>query len=257
MGIAVGGEGHEMSHPFETRHEVEVAATPDQVWDALTSGPKIDSWFMGRNTVEPRVGGSASIEHAAFTMTSTVTAWEPPTHLAFESPKADDGAFHVFDYTVEPRDRGSEIRWVHSGALGPDWEAEYEGMSEGDPLYFHKLATYLTYFFPRAATPIDAFGPRLEGREPSWEVFREPLKLAGPADADDAVQLRPDGLDPIDGIVDWRSKSFLAVRNDDALYVFIHAFDGSAMVGHHLFAPDVDRPATESAWQDWLTREFS
>jgi uncharacterized protein YndB with AHSA1/START domain len=245
-----------MSHPFETRHEAEVGAKPDEVWAALTDGPQVDSWFMGRNTIEPRVGGEASVEHAAFTMTSTVTAWEPPTHLAFESPKADDGAFHVFDYTVEPRADGSTVRWVHSGALGPDWEAEYEGMSEGDPLYFHKLATYLTYFLGRTATPIDAFGPHLDG-EVSWEVFREPLGLAASPELGDEVHLRPWGLDPIDGVVDWLSKSFLAVRNDDALYVFIHGFEGTAMVGHHLFMPGVDRAATEAAWQDWLHRSLS
>jgi hypothetical protein len=189
-------------------------------------------------------------------MTSTVTAWEPPTHVAFESPKAEDGAFHVFDYRVEPRAGGSTVRWVHSGALGPDWEAEYEGMSEGDPMYFHKLATYLTYFLGRTATPIDAFGPKVQD-DLSWEVFRGPLRLDGAADLGERVELRPDGLDPIDGVVDWRSKSFLAVRTDDALYVFIHAFEGTTMVGHHLFVPGMDRAATETAWQDWLARSFS
>ncbi|HET9722527.1 MAG TPA: hypothetical protein VFR44_01650, partial [Actinomycetota bacterium] len=50
---------------------------------------------------------------------------------------------------------------AHSGFLaGDDWEAEYEAMGEGDPMYFDKLAKYLTFYLGRTGTPIDAFGPR-------------------------------------------------------------------------------------------------
>jgi uncharacterized protein YndB with AHSA1/START domain len=245
-----------VAHPFELTHEMSVQATPEQVWHAITSGPEIDSWFMGRNEVEPRVGGTTKLEHAGFTMEATVSAWEPPTRFAFRSPEADDGAFHVFDYLIEPKAPGSSVRWVHSGALGPDWEAEYEGMSEGDPMYFHKLGEYLTYFLDRTATPIDAFGPRLEDAQ-SWEVFREPLGLEGPADVDDRVSLTPEGLDPIEGVVDYRSRSFFGVRTDDAMYRFIRGFDGTLLVGHHLFGEGVDRATVQDAWQAWITRAFA
>ena len=46
-----------MAHPFEVRKELELDATPEEVWDAIATGPGIDSWFMGTNEVEPRVGG--------------------------------------------------------------------------------------------------------------------------------------------------------------------------------------------------------
>ena len=54
------------------------------------------------------------------------------------------------------RDQGSTVvRWVHSGFLGENWEKEYEGLSEGDPMYFDKLRVYLTYFRGRTATPVN------------------------------------------------------------------------------------------------------
>ena len=42
-----------MGHDFETRNEITVDATPEQVWEAIATGPGIDSWFLGRNQVSP------------------------------------------------------------------------------------------------------------------------------------------------------------------------------------------------------------
>ena len=67
-------------------------------------------------------------------------------------------------------------------------------------------------------------------------------------------RLTPEGLDPIEGEVDYRSPDILGIRADDALYRFICGFDGSVGVGHHLYADDVDAKEAEGAWQAWLTR---
>jgi hypothetical protein len=68
--------------------------------------------------------------------------------------------------------------------------------------------------------------------------------------------LSPEGLEPIEGVVDYVSPSFLGVRSNDALYRFIYGFDGSVLVGHHLFADGVDAEAARLAWQRWLERLF-
>ena len=31
-----------MAHPFEVRKDIEVDATPEQVWEAIATGPGID-----------------------------------------------------------------------------------------------------------------------------------------------------------------------------------------------------------------------
>ncbi len=41
-----------MTHPFEVRNEFTVDATPDEVWQAITSGPAVDSWLMGRSEID-------------------------------------------------------------------------------------------------------------------------------------------------------------------------------------------------------------
>ena len=120
-----------MAHPFELTHELEVDATPEEVWQAIATGPGIDAWFMGRNEVEPGPGGRTLMSFSGGgAEEASITAWEPPTHLASRTQESEDGAVHAFEYLVEGRDKGSTVvRWVHSGFLGDNWEKECAGLS--------------------------------------------------------------------------------------------------------------------------------
>ena len=64
-----------MPHEFELRKEITLDATPEQVWEAIATGPGIDGWFMGRNQVEPREGGRSSMTIGGQTEESVVTTW--------------------------------------------------------------------------------------------------------------------------------------------------------------------------------------
>jgi uncharacterized protein YndB with AHSA1/START domain len=247
-----------MPHEFEIKQETQVDATPEQVWEAVATGKGWDSWFMGRNEIEPREGGAVRRSIGGFTATSTVTAWDPPKRFVSRGDEAPDGSLHQFDYQIEPREGGgSAIKYVHSGFLGDDWEAEYAAMSEGDPMYFHKLAEYVTYFSGRFATPIDVTGPEVPDREHAFAVIKAGLGLSGDLADGAEVRLTPAGFPPIEGVVDYVSPSFIGVRTPDALYRFIYSFVGTVMVGHHLFGDGVDRPAVEQAWRTWLDRLFA
>jgi uncharacterized protein YndB with AHSA1/START domain len=241
-----------MAQPFEIDQQIEVPASPEQAWQAVSTGEGLDAWFMGTSEVQPGEGGTVRTTLPGFTMEANITTWDPPNRLRHESPVGEDGTQHTFEYVVEGRERGSSIRWIHSGFLGGDWEAEYEALKQGDPAYFHKLGQYLTYFLGRKATPVNAFGPTVENDEQAWKLIRTGLGLGGPVAVEERVQLTPEGLDPIEGEVDWVSKDFLGVRTDDAMYRFIHGFTGPLMVGHHLYAESVDRRRAEEAWTAWL-----
>ncbi len=246
-----------MAHEFELEFEIEVDATPEEVWQAIATGPGIDSWFMGKNEFEPTVGGVARTIFPGFTLEATVTASDPPKRLAQRTAEGPDGSVHAFEFLIEGREKGTTvIRWVHSGFLGDDWEAEYKGLREGDPMYLDKLAQYLRHFRGRTATPVGAFGPRVPDREHAWEVFRRGLGLPGPVQLGDRVRLTPTGFDPIEGVVDYLSPSFLGVRSSDALYRFIYGYDGTVVVGHHLFRDGGDRQREEAAWGSWLPELF-
>jgi uncharacterized protein YndB with AHSA1/START domain len=248
-----------MAHPFKVEKEIELDATPEEVWEAITTGPGLDSWFMGRNEVDPREGGKVRMTLPAWTLESTVTVWDPPKRFVTETPEGEDGRLMAFEYLIEGRQGGSTVlRFVHSGFL-PDneWETEYEALKQGNPMYLHKLAQYLKYFRGRTVTPIDVYGPQVADRERAWAGFRAGLGLTGAVAEGDQVRLTPEGLPPIEGVVDFVSPDFLGVRTSDGLYRFIYGLGGTVVLGHHIFSDVVDQKETEQAWQSWLTKLFA
>jgi uncharacterized protein YndB with AHSA1/START domain len=245
-----------MGHDFETRNEITVDATPEQVWEAIATGPGIDSWFMGRTTVEPRLGGRSDFELGGEPAgSSTITAWDPPNHFAFTGDPGPDGSFHAFEYLVEGRDAGSTVvRWVHSGFIGhDDWEHEYDALRKGDPMYLGTLLAYLTYYRGRFATPISAWAPPQPDADTAWGGLLRGLGLSDKAEPGDQVQLTlPDGT-AYTGVVDSALvPSFILVRTDDALLKFVGG-GGHIGVGHHIFSPVPDEAAATDQWQRWLT----
>jgi uncharacterized protein YndB with AHSA1/START domain len=247
-----------MAHPFEVRKEIEVDATPEEVWEAIATGPGIDSWFMGRNEVEPGEGGKVRMSLPAWSLEATIKVWDPPRRLVTDTGEDEDGRLMVFEYLIEGREGGGTVvRFVHSGFLAGDgWEEEYEALKRGDPMYFSKLGEYLTYFRGRTATPVDVYGPQLADADEAWAKIRRGLGLSGPVAEGEQVRLSPEGLDPMDAVVDWASPETLGVRTADGLYRFIHGLGGTVVLGHHIFS-DVDGDAEQKAWQGWVERVFA
>jgi uncharacterized protein YndB with AHSA1/START domain len=129
--------------------EVEVPGTPEQVWEAIATGPGISSWFVPTE-VEARVGGKM-VCHFAPGMDSdaTITAWEPPHRLAADSKEFAPGApTMATEWTVEARSGGKcLVRVVHSlFASTDDWDDQLEGTESGWPAFFRILRLYLAHF---------------------------------------------------------------------------------------------------------------
>jgi uncharacterized protein YndB with AHSA1/START domain len=247
-----------MTHPFELTEEIDLDATPDQVWAAIASGPGIDSWFMGRSEIAGHEGGRNQMSLMGFTNESTTTAWEPGRRFAYRSDDAPDGTFMAFEYLIEGRAGGStHLRYVHSGMLGDDWAAEYDGLRKGTRMYLLMLATYLRHFEGRTATSTMFLpGPQVADAQRVWTEFIEAFGVTG-----DRARLQIDGLDPVDGTVDFASEpTYLEVRTANGLYSLIHGYRDTVVVQYHGFsggsAEPVDDKAIESAWQGWLATAF-
>ncbi|GAA2593193.1 SRPBCC domain-containing protein [Actinomadura fulvescens] len=245
-----------MGHEFELQKEITLAANPEDVWDAIATGPGVDAWFMGRSEIEPREGGATRFTMAGQTETSTITGWEPAKRFAHRTEPGEDGAFMAIEYLIEGRDGGGTVlRLVHSGVLGGDWENEFEAMKTGWDMYLHTLGQYLLHFRGRSAGTVSAFRPGVS-EDGFWAALKTRLGLGSTVAEGDRVSLSVEGLDPIEGVVDYADlPSFLGVRTNDALYRFIYsgAHRGSvALLGHHLFAPGLDSGQAEKTWQGWL-----
>lgn len=244
------------THEFELVHDIDIAATPEQVWEAIATGPGLDAWFMGRNEIEPRVGGATGMTMPGFSVQGTVTAYEPGRRFAYRGPDGEDGTFMAFEYLIEGRDGGSTaLRMVHSGILGADWESEYDALRKGNPLYLRSLAQYVQHFPGRTAVPVTAFGPQQSDQDAVWSGLTAALGVSKDVAEGDAVRLTIGGRE-VTGVVDTMLEpSFLGVRTGDALLRFVGR-GGVILTGHHIYA-DVDQAAQEQAWSAWLAEAFA
>lgn len=249
-----------MPHEFEVREEISLAATPEQVWEAIATGPGINSWFMGHSEVEPRLGGRNRMTLMGHTQESTVTEWEPGKRFAFRSDPDPDGTFMAFEYLIEGRDQGSTVlRFVHSGTLGDDWQDEYDALKVGDRMYLEKLATYLAHFPGRTARHSMFL---VAGQDPDydrvWAAFSGALGLSGPADPGDEVRLTVPGVPAAEGVVAFvRPKTFLGVRTGDGIYMLIHGYQDAVVVEHHGYTENPDAAAEEQAWQAYFAGKLA
>jgi uncharacterized protein YndB with AHSA1/START domain len=247
-----------MGSNFEVSLETTINATPEEVWEAIATGPGLDSWFMGHNEVEPREGGTATMAMGdLFTAESTVTAWDPPRRIKTESAPAADGSFMAMEYLVEGRGQGSTVvRLVHSGFLpGDNWEEEYDALRKGNPLYLASLRQYVEHFRGRTATPVNTFGAPQASEADAWRKITSAVGLGETVTAGDPVRFTVDGTE-YTGVVDTvRHPSFLGIRTGDALLRFVGR-GGLMGVGHHLFDQPDAKTATET-WQAWLGKALA
>ncbi|MGE5290051.1 MAG: SRPBCC family protein [Micromonosporaceae bacterium] len=251
-----------MPHEFEVRDEIALEATPEQVWDAIATGPGIDSWFMGRNEIESREGGRGRMTIGGHTEESTVTAWEPARRFAIRGDQNPDGTFMAFEYLIEGRGGGSTVlRFVHSGLLGDDWEDQFDAVKKGDHAYLMKLAVYLKHF-PGRTSEYSLFvpGPQVPDKARVDAAFKSALGLAGTTGTiseGQKVRLSVEGLAPAEGTVAFAASPVVCVRTSDAIYAFIHGFRDAVVVECHSFSGDPDRERAEEAWRSWLGRSFA
>lgn len=245
-------------HEFEIREEITLAATPEQVWDAIATGPGVDSWFMGHSEIEPGKGGTNRLEILGRTQESTITAWEPGRRLAFHGDDPDDGTFAAFEFLIEGRDGGSSVlRCVHNGTLVDDWEAQYDGIKLGDPMHLRKLAAYLAHF-PGRTSKFNLFliGPAVADDAKVWSTFADALSVG---DITEGARVRLDvpGLPDITGTVDFLSAPhFVGVHTSNGILMLLKGYMHTLGVAYHGFSDDEDEKEIETAYQSWLDAAF-
>jgi uncharacterized protein YndB with AHSA1/START domain len=245
------------THEFEIREEIALAATPEQVWDAIATGPGLDSWFMGHSEIEPGKGGTNRLQLPGYSHESTITAWEPGRHLAFRG-EDPDGTFAAFEFLIKGRDGGSSVlRCVHNFSLGDDWEAQYEGIKLGDPMHLRKLAVYLAHF-PGRTSKFSMFliGPSVADDAKVWSAFAHTLSVDDITEGA-SVRLDVPGLPDTTGTIDFLSApNFVGVHTSNGILMLMKGYMDTLGVAYHGFSDDEDEKEIETAYQSWLGTAF-
>jgi hypothetical protein len=233
-----------MPKEFEISREGEVRTTPQEFWDAITTGTGGWLWPM---EFEPRVGGAAAFG-------GKVTVWDPPNHFVTRV-EGEGGFFNQLEHVIEGRDGGTtRFRYVHSGIFTDDWDNQYDGAAKHTDFYLHTLAQYLTYFSRRPVTYVSTDAPAASATPDGFRTLRRELGIGDGTAQDDTLHVSLPGIEPQDAVVDYLNPDFIGLRTDDALYRFFgrNAFGAPVGVSLHLFRDDADAEKTLHAWQSWL-----
>jgi uncharacterized protein YndB with AHSA1/START domain len=253
--------------------EFVTPGTPEQVWQAIATGPGNTAWFT-RTSIDERVGGALRFEFdAGISSSGEVTEWEPPTRFGYVERDWSEGAPPVAtEITITSRS-GNQcvVRMVHSlFASTDDWDDQLEGFEKGWPGFFEVLRIYLSDFAGLKAASALAM-VTVEGDQLAvWKRLVDGLGLAG-ADAGDrrTTSGSPGSLEPLSGVIE-------RVQQDRSLRFIIMRLDrpasGVAVIGTHdvgkttyasanlyFYGDDVAAIASgsEQKWRGWLREMFT
>lgn len=247
--------------------DIEVPGTPEEVWEAVASGPGITAWFVPA-TVEGRVGGKVELDFGPGygVETARVTAWDPPRRFVAEVAGEGRPPFAT-EWLVEARDGGTcVVRLINSGfGHGAEWDAEYDATESGWRLFLRNLRLYLTHFPGQRCTSVLVNG---HAAGPVARAFGELAAVLGlPEDAAEGekVTAGAPGVPPLAGVVELATDSVLALRLDQpasgiGFVAAEPAGEGSshASVYLYLFGDGAAEAAArdEPAWRALVQRHF-
>jgi uncharacterized protein YndB with AHSA1/START domain len=136
---------------------LDIDASPEDVWRALTDAGELVRWFPLQARVTPGQGGSVFWGwDQQWAWESTIDAWEPGRRLrlvenrpAFDvkgDPLPGPSQQMAMEFTLETHAGRTTLRLVHSGfGEGASWDDELESVSAGWQFELRGLRHYLEH----------------------------------------------------------------------------------------------------------------
>ncbi len=164
--------------------EAEVPGTPEEVWQAIATGPGISAWFVPAE-FEERDGSPVALKldfGPGMGSRSVVTAWDPPRMFAKEAAGWFPGSPPIAtEWSVEARAGGvCVVRVVQSlFASTDDWDKQLTGSESGWPGFFRILRLYLTHFPGQRCAMMQFMAPVAGTAAEAWATLTAALGLDG------------------------------------------------------------------------------
>lgn len=250
--------------------EVEVPGTPEEVWQAIATGPGISSWFVPTEVEEGEGGAPVKVLSnfgPGMESIATVTSWEPPHRFTADSEDLGPGAPAVAtEWIVEARSGGTcVVRVVHSlFASSEDWDDQLASWESGWPTFFRILRLYLTHFRGQRGASFQLMGVAPEPDAEAWS------SLAGPLGLKDAGigqhRTAPDGAPTLAGTVEHTGEGWQVIlRLDEPAPGIAHLFalpmGGKVYLPIRFYLYGEEAPAVveriEPVWQSWMKEHFA
>lgn len=242
--------------------EVVVEGSPEEVWQAIATGPGISSWYVP-HVVEEHQGGAAIASFGdapEMQVPGRVAAWDPPRRIVFDGGEGVGGL--AFEWLVEAMDSDTcTVRLINSGfGDGGEWDDQYDAMTEGWKLFMFNLELHCRHFRGQRAESMLPMSATSQPRTDAWAELCADLGIPGsPAVGDMVVATAGDDL-RLTGTVVKTAPTSLALLLDspgDGTAFLAAEQSGdmcSVSIWSYLYGPDAlgiverDKPR----WQGWL-----
>ncbi len=248
--------------------EFLVRGTPEQVWNAVATGPGLSSWFT-ETQVEERVGGSIRFDFGGgMTSSGVVTGWQPPHRVTYEETDWAEGAPPLAtEVTVIARGGRCVVRMVHSLFTSDDqWDDQFDGFESGWRGFFEILRLYLTKFADREAAAVRVSAWLDGGVDEVWRKLGDALGFTGAnvGDTRSAPASAPRFAGSVERIVQTRASREITLLLDSpgsAIgWAAAFSWGGKSRAAVSLFLYG-DEAAAEAArakpdWEAWIDRLF-
>jgi uncharacterized protein YndB with AHSA1/START domain len=250
--------------------ELEVPGTPEEVWQAIATGPGISSWFVPAD-IEEQGGKPVSMKlkfGPGIEPRSTLTAWDPPRMFVAQGESWGGAPPMATEWTVEARAGGvCIVRIVYSLFVSTDdWDNQLEGAKEGLSGFLRTLQVYLTHFRGQRSANMHLVTPAAGSEAEAWETLTAGLGLKGMS----VGQRRsaPTGVPPFSGIAEYANEMpYDALLRLDkpgpgiaSLGVFTFPGGSETMVamGFYLYGDQAAEMVARvtPVWQAWLQELF-
>ena len=184
-----------MSEPKKSiEKEIEIDASPEEVWQAISTSEGLTRWFPLEATVEPGPGGSVSLSWGpGVTGTARVGQWEDGKRIGWIESYGE-GVEVTVDFHVEAKEGRTVFRVVQSGfSDGDEWAEYLDTVDSGWRYFLFNLKHYLERHGGRRRTMVWRRIKIELGREECWRLLTEGdslLKALGAKGAE-VVQEKP------------------------------------------------------------------
>jgi uncharacterized protein YndB with AHSA1/START domain len=190
--------------------EIEVPGTPEEVWQAIATGPGISSWFVPAE-FEERDGKPVAVKldfGPGMESRSVVTSWDPPRMFVREGAGWVPGSPPIAtEFSVEARAGGvCVVRVVQSlFSSTDDWDGQLIGAEEGWPGIARILRLYLTHFRGQRSAIMKVMAPVAGTAAEAWATLTAALGLNGVGAGQGWAV--PAGVPELGGVVERVSES--------------------------------------------------
>jgi uncharacterized protein YndB with AHSA1/START domain len=249
-----------MTKHFQSK-EIEVPGSPEEVWQAIATGPGHAAWLLPAD-IEPGAGGGMLIHRQPYSedAQATVTVWDPPHRFGFAEPIGPDAPTLTTEFLVAAKDGGGCVVRVVSGLSddGTGWEDLVDGASEGWRMALIVLRAYLTHFAGLSSSNFDVLVDLGQQASDRTQAFARLLDVLGLAESPAGSQF---GKGDVAGTVEHVSDGYVLLRVAEphsallAISCFAMGYGAALSVnllGRLYGAADGVAEQERARWQDWL-----